>query len=418
MEYSKIAYKLRAKIAGISGEVALKLDKTARRFTSEAVYGILTSESVVLTKIGRTLEDDVSVKKIEERFCRQLGKHHLWERIHQALLRHASTRMSDEMLLILDLSDIQKQYAKKMEYAARVRDGSEGIIGNKGYWTCHVIATKAESNTMIPLYQSLYSQDAPDFRSENEEIKKAIALITTHIGSKGIYVIDRGGDRGEIFKPLLSKNLRFIIRLVGDRHLVYNGKRILALELAEKTKPIYSETIVRIYQNREKVYLIQVGYWAVRLPGYDRQLWLVVVKGFGEKPMMLLTTEPVKRNQVSLERIVHGYIKRWSIEETIRFLKQTYDLEDIRLLRYHALQNMMALLLLVFYFLAVFLDNNQRMLVMAGHILKSAKRVFGIPDFRFYALGDGISALFERTPGTLWKKQDLNDPDQITLGFT
>jgi hypothetical protein len=38
-------------------------------------------------------------------------------------------------------------------------------------------------------------------------------------------------------------------------------------------------------------------------------------------------------------------MKRWSIEETIRFIKQTYDLENIRVLRYARLQNMMALLL-------------------------------------------------------------------------
>ncbi len=48
---------------------------------------------------------------------------------------------------------------------------------------------------------------------------------------------------------------------------------------------------------------------------------------------------------------------RWSIEKTIRFIKQTYDLENIRVLKYVRLQNMMALLLAVFYFVAVILDQ-------------------------------------------------------------
>lgn len=56
------------------GYVSNKLDKTAQRFISESIYGIISSQSVMLTKIGRTIETDISLKKIEERFCRQLGK--------------------------------------------------------------------------------------------------------------------------------------------------------------------------------------------------------------------------------------------------------------------------------------------------------------------------------------------------------
>jgi len=55
---------------------------------------------------------------------------------------------------------------------------------------------------------------------------------------------------------------------------------------------------------------------------------------------------------------------------------------------------MMALLLAVFYFVAVVLDQTQKLTIMAGHILKSAKRVFGIPDFKYYALGDGLGNFF------------------------
>ncbi|GAG97382.1 unnamed protein product, partial [marine sediment metagenome] len=58
--------------------------------------------------------------------------------------------------------------------------------------------------------------------------------------------------------------------------------------------------------------------------------------------------------------IVEAYITRWSVEETIRFIKQTYDLENIRVLKYARLQNMMALLLAVFYFVAVILDQSQK----------------------------------------------------------
>ena len=74
MDYSKIARRLRDKVTRFSGELCKGLGKTATRFVTESVYGILVSQSVVLTKMGRTLENDVPLKKIEERFCRQLAK--------------------------------------------------------------------------------------------------------------------------------------------------------------------------------------------------------------------------------------------------------------------------------------------------------------------------------------------------------
>jgi hypothetical protein len=114
--------------------------------------------------------------------------------------------------------------------------------------------------------------------------------------------------------------------------------------------------------------------------------------------------------------IFQAYLKRWSVEETIRFIKQTYDLENIRVLKYARLQNMMALLLAVFYFVAIILDQTQKLTVMAGYVLKNAKRVFGIPDFKCYALGDGLSNIFSRFPGQLHKQTEIHQT-QLSFGF-
>jgi hypothetical protein len=72
---------------------------------------------------------------------------------------------------------------------------------------------------------------------------------------------------------------------------------------------------------------------------------MLVVKGFGEKPIMLLTIHPLKRNRRILKGILQSYIKRWSIDETIRYIKQLYDFENIWVLTYVRLENMAALLL-------------------------------------------------------------------------
>ena len=92
------------------------LDKNARRFVQESVYGIMASQSVMLTEIGRQLESRISLKKREERFSRQLIKPGIWASIQRRILSQASSRVKDNTLLILDLSDIKKKYAEKMEY--------------------------------------------------------------------------------------------------------------------------------------------------------------------------------------------------------------------------------------------------------------------------------------------------------------
>jgi hypothetical protein len=421
MNYSKLASKLRAKIGKFSGYVSENLDKTAKRFVNEAIYGIVYSQSVMLTEIGRSLETHIRLKKIEERFCRQLKKEGLWENIHRRVLCDAAPRIKDNTLLILDLSDLYKKYAEHMEYLAKVRDGSDGGQIVNGYWTTQVIGAQLGENEVLPLYQELYSQDAPDFNSENTQIIKAIDMVADHSENRGIWIIDRGGDRDVLYNHLLKRSIkkRFVVRLVGNRNLLHGKKEELALKLAYRCKTPYRETIIKEEDGQEKVYHISYGYMPVKLPDMDDQLYMLVLNGIGNKPMMLLTTEPLRRNRKVLYRLLGYYLKRWSIEETIRFVKQTYDLENIRVLKYERLRNMMGLLLAVFYFLAVKLDMSQKLKIMTGHILKQAKRVFGIPDFKFYAIGDGLSTIFRRSPGKITVVKPFGmDIAQLGLEFT
>lgn len=421
MNFSRLANKLRSKIQHFSGYVSQHLDKTARRFVGEAIYGIICSQSVMLTEIGRSLQTPVALKKIEERFCRQLKKPDIWAVIHDHVLADAAPRIGEETLLILDLSDLSKSYAEKMEYLARVRDASKDGELSRGYWTTQVVGARVDSKEVLPLYQELYSQNAPDFTSENTHIIKAIDKVAAHCQGRGLWVIDRGGDRRVLFDHLLAnpdpKN--FLVRLTGERYLIYGNTRQLALPLAHQCETPYSETIVKQEDGRETVYHIHYGYRRVKLPGHSDQLYLLVVKGFGQKPMMLLTNRPLRRNRKVLYGTLRCYLKRWSIEETIRFVKQTYDMENIRLLKYARLRNMMALLLAVFYFIAVKLDTDQKLRIMSGHVLKQAKRLFGIPDFKYYALGDGLAAIFTRSPGKINKGiPSESNSLQIDMGFT
>jgi hypothetical protein len=412
---ARTAAKMRAHLDHFSGSLSAGLCKSARRFVSEALYGIAARQSVRLTEIGRALEEVIPLAKTETRLSRNLGRPDLREHLGQAILREGRRKVGERTLLILDISDIAKPYAEKMEYLARVRDGSTGDIAD-GYWLCQVIAVENEDTAIVPLYSALYSQAAPDFVSENAEIEGAMAAVSEACGGRGVWIIDRGGDRGTLYADLLDAGRSFVIRQKGDRHLRWGLRTIETARLAADC-PLYHAThIVREENGKEVRRRLEYGFRPVRLPEHpDKPLWLVVVRGLGEAPMMLLTNLPMRRNRKLLWWVVAAYLTRWRIEEAIRFTKQSYDLEDIRVLTYERLRNMVVLVNAVAFFTAVVLGTRIKLDILATHLVTAAKRLFGIPNFRLYALADGIREVCARSPRP--PSHQTQDLPQLTLGF-
>ena len=130
---------------------------------------------------------------------------------------------------------------------------------------------------------------------------------------------------------------------------------------------------------------------AVKLPNYEHPLYLVVVKGFGIKPMMLLTNCAVNiRKKESIWKIVEYYLTRWKCDESYRYIKQCYNLEDIRVRSYIGIRNIVVLVLAVSYFAAVYLGQNIKLKLLVERVFLLSQRFFGVPSFFNYAIADGI----------------------------
>ena len=413
---ARTAAKMRAHLDYFSGSLSAGLCKSARRFVGEALYGIAARQSVRLTEIGRALEEVIPLAKTETRLSRNLGRPDLREHLGQAILREGRRKVREQTLLILDISDIAKPYAEKMEYLARVRDGSTGDLAD-GYWLCQVIAVENEDTAIVPLYSALYSQAAPDFVSENAEIKDAMAAVSEACEDRGVWVIDRGGDRGALYADLLDAGRSFVIRQKGDRHLHWGFRTIETARLAADCPLSYATHIIREENGKEVRRRLEYGFRPVRLPEHpDKPLWLVVVRGLGEAPMMLLTNLPMRRNRKLLWWVVAAYLTRWRIEEAIRFTKQSYDLEDIRVLTYDRLRNLVVLVNAVAFFTAVVLGTRIKLDILTTHLIRAAKRLFGIPDFRLYAIADGIREVCARSPRTPSPQHTLGPQLDLGLG--
>ena len=123
---------------------------------------------------------------------------------------------------------------------------------------------------------------------------------------------------------------------------------------------------------------------------------MVVVTGFGRDPMMLITSLPVSGSFESQWRVVDAYLSRWRVEETIRFVKQSYGFENIRVLSYARIRNMASLVLASAYFATVWIGRHARREVLAEHIKRLGKRLNEVPQFAAYAIADGIRRAFTR----------------------
>ncbi|GAJ03369.1 unnamed protein product, partial [marine sediment metagenome] len=145
--------------------------------------------------------------------------------IGNRLIEEGKPFIGKDTVLALDLSDISKEYSEKQEGLAPVRDGSTGKIKD-GWPILAVVGADVRGDKVIPLYRKLYTKRGFGFKSENLEILGAIDDIIKVIGKKGVWALDRGGDRWKLFVPILERKLKFVVRMMSLRDMIDAEKRV------------------------------------------------------------------------------------------------------------------------------------------------------------------------------------------------
>jgi hypothetical protein len=416
MHDSKVRSRLKAQLTKFALELCGDLPKPLSKFVTQMLFGIQASQDVKLSNIGRALDEALPLIRTEKRLSRNLKHAELEAALTTKLVEMASPRIQQDTVLALDLSDIRKEYAQKMEHLAPVWDGSTGET-HQGYWLLDVTGAEVRGSEIVPVCQKLFSAEAKEFRSENAEILAMIDQVNHHLAGRGIWTVDRGGDRKKLLEPLLDKGLRFVIRSTGERTVVDRRGRLRSVaELALSCPLRYQARVVKIDKGQEKSYELRYGAEPIYLPKRAEKLWLVVIAGFAEQPIMLLTNLKLRaRDSESLWWAAQIYWTRWKIEETFRFVKQSYNLEDIRVLKYQRLKNLVVLVTAAAYFAATFLGQQMKLRILTEKLLVISQRFFGIPPFRFYALADGIRRVLS---GSAFQPAQESPPDaQLELAL-
>lgn len=409
---NSITKKVQVQIKKFSSRLTRDLSKPKRRFVSQVLFGMQASRDIKLSNISRSLNEDIKLIKTENRLSRHIKSKDLTAHINNRLIEESGWRITKDTVLALDTSDINKPFAKKMDNLVHVWDGSEGKV-SQGYWITEVIAAGIKDENPMPLYSELYSHEIEDFKSENNQIIKAITTVNSHTKGKGIWTMDRGADRKILVGELNRLNQRFVIRCKGKRHFKDCKDRVRTVTSIVNTieykesydvqidKEGYTETIRLELGKQDNLYI------------EDTKVSLVVIKGFSDVPMFLITNV-----DKPCQELLEIYLTRWKCEESFRFLKHEYHLEDVRVRRYVGLRNTVALIHAVFYFLSVYLGRALKMKILLHKIIQRAKRFFQIPSFKHYAVADGIFRLLFNTK---WDysgaETEEKDRGQLSFGF-
>lgn len=384
-----------------SGILSKGLSLPKQRLVKQMIYGIQSSKDVKLSNISRALQEDIPLIKTEDRLSRNLDDIDLTDHINESIMRLGNDKVTDEMVIAIDPGDIMKPYAKAMEGLCNIYDGSKGETA-LGYHLCQVTAANLEHNKLIPLYCQAYSSEEEGYKTSTEKITSIISTVVQKVGTKGVWAIDRQGDNLKIIQHFNKEELTFVTRLKLNRYLHFDNnknKQVQAERIANHVRFKYKTQIVMLEDGRVKEYTIEFGAITVSIPeDPDKWYTLVVIKGYGKQPMLLLTNKSVNQySHKELYNIIQIYLTRWKCDECFRYIKQSYNLEDLRVRSYIAIRNITAMVHAIAYFCSVYMGMKLKLKILVRKIFILAKRFFGIPVFYNYAMADGIYELLKKT---------------------
>ena len=307
MNDTKIASKAKAQLAHFMGKVFTHFSKPSKKFIEECIYGMQASGDTKLSSIVRAIDDDIRPIYTEKRLSRNLDDETLEASVAEAVLKDGARSVRGDTLLLVDPTEIRKEFSYKMEFVTRVRDASRSSKEDRpvlvnGCHGCMAVACQPGKRKTIPLALELWSPRAPGHTSENDEVLRIIAMVTAATGGKGIIVYDRGGDRPAFYSAFVENGWDFIVRLKARSVLSRKGLHEIH-ELARQCTMRHRHHVTFDSHGRECNVQISFGAMPVRLPMHpEKELHMVVANGFGDAPMMRLTSLPVNGSFESIWR--------------------------------------------------------------------------------------------------------------------
>lgn len=291
--------------------------------------------------------------------------------------------------MLIDDSDVVKPEGKKFEALGIVRDGSESTekksVFKKGYHVTEAVALM-RNRQPVSIFSRIHSSAEKDYVLANAVTFDAIERGAKLFG-KATFVMDRGYDDNKMFNKLEALKQDYVIRLTAKRKVLYHRKWTPVTELRDKRKGKVKMTF-RYCGSDHEAYLSHVR---VEITASRKPVWLVLVYGITEHPMMLATNKPV-RSKTDMIEVAKLYFSRWRIEEYFRCKKNVFDFENFRVRSLTAINALNFYMTVCMAFLA-FISLKPRSSSIFRNVIDAAAPIKEKVSFLGYRIAAGVASI-------------------------
>jgi len=369
------------------------ITKPETRCLKDMVVGILKSKSVFVNQIAASLRESLKLKDVAKRLSAQYLKEDYAGNILESHLGQVSPGITKESFILMDGTDISKKYAKYMEGLELVRNGDTKTIG-LGYNVLNINAINTYKE-ITPLYSKAYSYEMGAL-SSNNEIKKAVKSVNSHLNGKGCWVFDRGADNTILKNFFISETDQCIIRLKRNTKLSHKDQDLKVSQIGQRVKFVSSQKVTKIKKNKPVTESYELA--AIRVmygvKGKQHPVWLVISRNIYGGLCYLL----VKSNLTTPIEVANwafkGYGLRWKIEEYHRHVKQEYKLEDMQMRTFVGMQSILALLTVAMCMIYKNMKSlHIELLLDTGYNYLNRHTISELTNFLYYKISKVVSIL-------------------------
>jgi len=376
-------YKTKREILTLCSKFSRGLTKPQKKFNADMMYGMLASNSCLLSDVADALHENVKKKNTIERLAKHLAEG-TQKKLLVNYLKTVRKWIPEEPVIHIDDSDVIKPNGYKFEALGVVRDGSaKENTYTKGYHVTEACALTASGHP-VSIFSHIHSSKEKGYVSANEITFRAIKQAKSLFG-KATFVMDRGYDDNKMF--LAFDDQDYVIRLTARRKLLLHNKWVPASELCNRRKGKVKLSL--FYKGKDHdAYLSHVK---VQITASRKNMYLVLVYGITDKPMMLATNKEIKSKE-DVIKVAKLYFSRWRIEEYFRAKKQVFQFENFRVRNLVAINALNILITTCMAFLAhMTMKDETHSLKVA--IIEEAAPLKNKVHFHYYRIALGISRI-------------------------
>ena len=404
MKYLNVANTLQVKFNQKLKKFGISFSRPEQKFLKEITYGILNTGTCIIRRIAQSLDSSTTVKKVCERLTTHLTKESFDKKLSDNIAIAQSKKLKENSLIIIDPSDIAKEYAKASEGLCKIHDASKNKTTN-GYRILNIVGYNQEhdANEIIPLISEIHSTDF-DLDTFKNKLLFSLEDLIIYSNNRATHVLDREFDDKVIYKFYSENETPNIIRAKKNRDLFIGSqkKNIHAIANSVSLSESYLDGKKTLYGGFVDVEIPVDPQPRKKNPTHVKaQLVVGRIKNKNGKyggVFYFLCGNLKEKFQTAKEfltYVLQSYRARWKIEEYHRQIKQDFAWEDIKLQRYQRIKTMNTMLHFAMVFIYEQIKLKDIFIREVPDLILDKRKISSLPKFLYYRISKVVNTIFK-----------------------